>query len=355
MEGFTFSSDTITFNRDANGNEYVLSGTTTTTKISVPSGVHTKITLNGVDMTNLNNIISILAGATLDIEVRTGTMNILTCTATSTTANSTPINVPLGASLFMYGTGSLKVTGGSHNSGIGTGNTNDSGYIYIKDTTIEAIGGNYSPGIGAPILATNDVIKISGSAVITGSGGFNSALIGGGSTGGGGSIIISDNTSIIGYGGDGDGGAAIGKGLNGGEIALSIGNESKISLAAYNYGAFKDDDTINEITDTNIVNIQLATALSTTLESIVRVKDANGVSINVSDIVVPKNYKYIGCTTPGYSGEVTIEVYDETGTILLGTIVESDDTKVNTKNDFTLTSVKFTNVLGREFKKIIHS
>lgn len=354
-EGFTYNGGMITFNKEANGNDYVITGTSTTNRITVPSGVNTKISLNNVDITNISNIITIETGATLNVEVLSGTVNTLICTATTTTSNSTPINVPLGANLFMYGSGSLKVQGGSYNAGIGSGNTIDSGYIYIKDTTIETIGGIFSPGIGAAILATNDFIKISGNAVITGSGGINSALIGGGSTGGGGKIVISDNVSVIGFGGGPDGGSGIGKGLNGGEVALSIGNQSKISLSAYNYGAFKDDDTINAIINTNILNVQLDAALSTTLERIVKVKDSLGNDIGVSNIVVPKSYKYIGCTTPGYSGELTIEVYDESGTIFLGNIVNLDDTKVNTKNDFSLTNVKFLNLFGRERKTIVHS
>jgi len=202
--GYTYASNVLTFTTAANGNTYTITGSTTTKRIVVATGVTADITLSGVSMTHATLSPFELQGtANVTLTLTSGTTNTLKCSATTATTNVSRagLTVPSGTTLTIAGTGTLNATGGKFGAGIGGygyytsasvyGGT-DAGKIIINSGTVDATGGEYSAGIGGGYRGTGGTITISGSTV-NAMGGYYGAGIGGGSL-----TLVATNITISG-------------------------------------------------------------------------------------------------------------------------------------------------------------
>jgi len=229
IPGVTYASNILTFTTSVDPTDtYIITGTgtATTNRIVVNSGVTVNITLSGINITTLSNITEVspfqLQGtADVNLTLEDGTTNILTCsynTANTTVVNRAGLWVPLNAKLTIGGTGALEAKGGYGGSGIGGGfvsnvtvsgsvayTDNAAGTIIINSGNVTATGGGLSAGIGGGLTTGNGgTITINGGTVIAtaAAGGISTyaAGIGGGGNqnygGNGGTITISGGTVI---------------------------------------------------------------------------------------------------------------------------------------------------------------
>ena len=177
------SQGTLTISEDG---DYTVTGTTTTNRIVVGENVTATVTLNGVNITGAEASIVTGASAQSPIDLSTGaTLTLILKDNSSNTitggiggvggTNGAPgIHVPDEATLIIYGSGSLTVTGGSSmtnfgGTGIGGGAIDD----------IEASSGVYrGEDCGTVIILSSGTVNIVG--------GSSSMLDGGGADIGGG-------------------------------------------------------------------------------------------------------------------------------------------------------------------------
>ena len=177
------SQGTLTISENGN---YTVTGTTTTNQIVVKENVTATVTLNGVNITGAEASIVTGASAQSPIDLSTGaTLTLILKDNSSNTitggiggvggTNGAPgIHVPDEATLIIYGSGSLTVTGGSSmtnfgGTGIGGGAIDD----------IEASSGVYrGEDCGTVIILSSGTVNIVG--------GSSSMLDGGGADIGGG-------------------------------------------------------------------------------------------------------------------------------------------------------------------------
>ena len=176
------SQSTLTISEDG---DYTVTGTTTTNRIVVGENVTATVTLNGVNITGAEASIVTGASAQSPIDLSTGaTLTLILKDNSSNTitggiggvggTNGAPgIHVPDEATLIIYGSGSLTVTGGSSTTNFG--GTGIGGAI--DDT--EASSGVYrGEDCGTVIILSSGTVNIvGGSSLMSGSGG---ADIGGG-------------------------------------------------------------------------------------------------------------------------------------------------------------------------------
>ena len=174
------STGTLTIT--GNGN-YTVTGTTTTNRIIVSSGVTATLTLNGVSITGteLDDIygtpasspIDLADGATLTLVLADDSENTLTGGGGGQAGgDSAPgIHVPDDATLIIQGGGSLSVTGGASPAGLGSTGIGGKNGHYDE-------GGNYISGenCGTVIILSKTITVKGGS----GSMGSTGADIGGG-------------------------------------------------------------------------------------------------------------------------------------------------------------------------------
>jgi len=255
VTGVTYASGVLTFTTAANNHTYTITGTTTTTRIVVQTGVTANITLSGVDIRSAAASPILLQGTAAVNLTIVGT-NILSASSVPTAVGNygAGIHVPSDAALTINGTASdtLTVTAGS-GAGIGGSylasttypiTSNAAGTITINGGTVTAIGGGtYSgAGIGGSLGASAGKITINGGAVTaTGGGTYSAAGIGGGyMSDGSGEIIINGGTVTARGGGNsifangagiGGGGAASASGYiggNGGNITITDGTITAI-------------------------------------------------------------------------------------------------------------------------------
>ena len=234
--GYTYASNVLTFTTDANNHTYTITGSTTSKRIIVNTGVTLNVTLDNASITNSVSPIIIRPGSsTLDAPTVnmtiTGT-NVLRCTRSAmpvesnsdtgytagiyVTGNSTSSQRP---TLTISGTGSLTATGGWGGAGIGsgagwgfTGITHEymggsaiHGNIRINSGTVTATGGFGAAGIGIGYYnnAATDpgTIRIAGGTVVAngGSGGYagNDGTIGGAGIGAGNNPVTGKSNITI--------------------------------------------------------------------------------------------------------------------------------------------------------------
>ena len=197
------SQGTLTISQNGS---YTVTGTTSSNRIIVNSGVTATITLAGVSITAPEGepAIDVQGTANLTIILQDSSGNTLVG-GTGTGSHGAPgIHVPSSATLTIQGGGTLNVTGGSSEANIGG----------------VGIGGNStSVGVSSSGEACGTVIILGGTVIITGgstqAGSFDGVGIGGGSQSGGGTggaggtvIILGGDVTVKG----GSGAADIGGG-----------------------------------------------------------------------------------------------------------------------------------------------
>ena len=187
------------------------------THVTIADGA--TVTLSGVDITDITNdnkhqwpAITCLGNAT--IILADGTDNSLRgCYCTG-------IFVPVGSTLTVCGTGSLKALG--VDTGIGSDRSADCGNIRIEGGNITAEGGSNCAGIGSGKKSTCGDITITGGTV-NATGGSSGAGIGSGYESTCGNITITGGT-VIATGGNNATGIGCGAyGINCGDIVISGG------------------------------------------------------------------------------------------------------------------------------------
>ncbi|ABR49921.1 copper amine oxidase domain protein [Alkaliphilus metalliredigens QYMF] len=212
-----YADDTIT-----------ITGTTTTNRVLVSSGVTANITLSNVDIsrTSINQCAFDMSGATINL-------TLIGNNSLSSGLMQAGLKVPAGAVLTINGSGRLtakSVVIGSSSAGIGGGWGQDAGTINILGGTVTAMGGNSGAGIGGGGRGVSSggyggAINISG-GIVTATGGDYGAGIGGGFEGSGGIINISGGTvTAVG----GSSGAGIGGGPSGGSGTINISGNAQIT------------------------------------------------------------------------------------------------------------------------------
>ena len=189
--GYTYSSNVLTFTTAANSHTYTITGTTTTKRIVVNTGVTLNVILDNASITN-STVSPFQLNGTANVSLTLEGNNTLTCSSTAITLgiNRAGLSVPSGTSITIDGSGTLTATAGTGGAGIGGGSASAGagGTIIINSGTITANGGG--PGIGGVFGA---IITINGGTV-TAMGGSGCAGIGGAGTSGfdtvGGTITI---------------------------------------------------------------------------------------------------------------------------------------------------------------------
>jgi len=194
---------------------YILTGTTTSVRAVVLTGVTANITLKDVNITYaIGSPLQLQGSAKVNLTLAAGTTNVLTCSdknsysagTTSLFANGTAgLHVMPNATLTIGGAGTLNATGGSHGAGIGGTAANvgyvnansNAGTITINDGTINA-GGSSAAGIGGGGSGSGGTITINGGTVTATGGG---AGIGGGFYCGGGGVITINGGTVTAIGG----------------------------------------------------------------------------------------------------------------------------------------------------------
>ncbi|MEN1761624.1 stalk domain-containing protein [Anoxynatronum sibiricum] len=203
----------------------IITGTTTTNRVVVNSGVTANITLSDANISRTSFSLSICV-----FDMSGAIVNLTLVGDNFLRSNSLQpgLKVPEGATLTIKGPGSLKAENaftGSSSAGIGGSNNQAGGIINIIGGTITAMGGNSGAGLGGGGLGNGGTINISGGTV-TAIGGDYGAGIGGGTGGSGGIINITGGTvSAAG----GRAAAGIGGGLNGGSGTVSISGNARVT------------------------------------------------------------------------------------------------------------------------------
>ena len=190
--GFTYADNTVTITE---AGYYEFTGTTTTNRIAVQSGLTgVNITLRGVSV----DVGDIYNACAFDM---TGAAVNLTLQDVSTLRGgnfSAGIGVPSGSTLNITSasTGTLNVFGNASSAGIGgTSISRNAGTINIAGGTINSNGGIYGAGIGGGNSGSGGTVSITG-GIVTSTGGASAAGIGGANSGDGGTVSISGGTVI---------------------------------------------------------------------------------------------------------------------------------------------------------------
>ena len=246
IPGVAIASNVLTFNNTVDPTDtYILTGTTTTVRVVVDSGVTANIALSGASITNAVSLFRLMGTANANLTL-SGT-NTLTCTgALGVVGNyQAGLYVAPSAALTIEGTGSLDVTGGAYSAGIGgsymnstVGNSaNSTGTIIINGGTITANSGMYAAGIGGGYYGSGGIVRINGGTVTSISNGTTTgngaAGIGSGISGGNGGIIEITGGTVT---ATAPGGAGIGGGYNSAGGTITISGGTVIATGGY-YGA----------------------------------------------------------------------------------------------------------------------
>ncbi len=152
-----------------------ISGTTSTERIEVASGVSANVTLSGVNITSDNAAFRIANGSTGNVTVTLEGDNYL---KSGKSYAGLQKNDYCEGVLTINGTGSLTATGGENGAGIGGGAYARCQNIIINSGTVTATGGKDGAGIGGGNESCQDIIINSGT--VTATGGENGAGIGSG-------------------------------------------------------------------------------------------------------------------------------------------------------------------------------
>lgn len=229
--GWTLTGNVFTITGDV-----IITGSTTTNRVVVASGITVNITLNGATIdVNGSGTCAFDAGG---LSAPGSTVN-LTLSGDNTLISGDDyagLQVSKNSVLNISGSGTLVAKGGEYAAGIGSGNSlvtgvTEGGAIIINSGTITATAGLYgAAGIGGGEGGDGGVITIWDGTV--NAEGSNGAGIGGGEGGEGGVITIWDGTvNAESYNGAGIGGGAY---ANSGTITIHKGT---INAKSITYGA----------------------------------------------------------------------------------------------------------------------
>ena len=203
-----------------------ISGTSTSDRIEVASGISANITLSGVSInvsTTSYCAFKIADNSTGNVTVTLIGDNVL---KSGTLCAGLQKNGTSG-SLTINGSGSLTAEGGMYGAGIGGGNMGNGTNIEISSGTIIATGTTSAAGIGGGKNGYGSNIKITGGNV-TATGGSYAAGIGGGAgdygsnSSYGSKITVSGTSTVVNAKGGDSGGAGIGGGQNGQGTEIEI-------------------------------------------------------------------------------------------------------------------------------------
>ncbi|MCI7767622.1 MAG: hypothetical protein MSJ26_06545, partial [Oscillospiraceae bacterium] len=216
-----------------------ISGTTTTDRIEVASGVSANITLDGVDIdvSSKSNTaafkIADNSTGNVTITLADGSENTLKSGRNCAGLQKNGSGEGIGKLTIKSesGTGKLTATGDEYGAGIGGGEYGTGSNITISGGTVTAIGGLEGAGIGGGYSGSGSNITISGGIVTVN--GMAGAGIGGGYSGTGSNITISGGT-VTATGGSGGAGIGGGDNQSGSYITISDGT---VTAKSANKGA----------------------------------------------------------------------------------------------------------------------
>jgi len=206
IPGVSIASNVLTFNTAVDPTDtYILTGTTTTVRVVVATGVSADITLSDISITNSAvSPFQLVGTANVNLTLEASTTNVLKCSSTVTTAGAirAGLYVPIGTKVTIGGTGTLEATGARYGAGIGGSPTtttvtssNSHGTIIINSGTIIATGGAFGAGIGNgcyTVASSGGIITINGGTITAT--GNNATGIGGAYNADGGTINITGGT-----------------------------------------------------------------------------------------------------------------------------------------------------------------
>jgi hypothetical protein len=212
---------------------YVITGSTTTDRIVVQSGVTATLKLDSASITSSNHALDVSSDATVTLLLKHS--NVLQTTG----INYAGLHVPAGGTIVINsadGSGILTANGGLHGAGIGSGfNEGSTGDITIKGGTVNAQGGEFGAGIGAGENCTGGTIVIDG-GIINAYGSTHGAAIGGGYNGSNSGSIIINGGVINANNSSSARGAGIGGGTNNNTGNIII-NNGIVNAIGSKYGA----------------------------------------------------------------------------------------------------------------------
>jgi len=241
--GWTYANDIYTIQDDA---DVIVTGNNAGSERRITVADDAKdviITLEDVTISGLNLGQSALSlGNGAEVTLMLAGTNILTggndCASIQTT----------GATLTIYGTGSLTANGGDSSAGIGGSNGSSGGTITINGGTVTVMGGGNGAGIGGGNNGAGGDITINGGTVTVYGSGWG-AGIGGGIYSAGGDITITGGTVSVlasslgvGIGGGGNGGESDKVGGAGGNVSISGGIVTVFGYCGIGGGAYSVDD-----------------------------------------------------------------------------------------------------------------
>lgn len=230
--GYSYASNVLTFTAPGEYTVAMASGVASTDmdRIVVSAGTAdspVKITLDGVDIKRTGPggscAFDIQGGSVVELTLEADTHNTLV-----SGPNFAGLNMDASATLTIKAngtgasTGALAARGDSFCAGIGGGQDDNGGTVYISGGTINVQGGVGAAGIGGGFRGNGGAVYIQGGTVYA-QGGNDGAGIGGGEYGNGGTITITGGT--INSQGSADGtGIGDGSGGSGGAVYISGGS-----------------------------------------------------------------------------------------------------------------------------------
>ena len=229
--GYTYTGNIVTITE---AGTYVFTGSSTTNRIKVNSGVAADITLRDVSI----NVSGFGYPYACAFNMSGAAVN-LTLTGINTLKsgiNYAGLQVPANSTLAVTvaSTGSLISTGGRYGAGIGGGRSSSGGTINIAGGEVTAYGGESGAGIGGGSEGASGDIVISGSKV-TAVGGADASGIGQGAfSGGSGTVSISGGTVNATGGNNGSG---IGGGYYSPSGTITISAAAVVTAKGGSYGA----------------------------------------------------------------------------------------------------------------------
>ena len=174
------STGTLTITQDGS---YTVTGTTSSNRIIVNSGVTATITLAGVSITAPDEqpAIDVQDTANLTIILQDNTANTLAGGASVANTGAPCIRVPSNATLTIQGDGTLNVTGGSSeaaNAGVGIGGNSAEAAQHAEACgTVIILGGTVSITGGSTDVGTFSGVGIGGGSQSGGTGGAGGTVI----------------------------------------------------------------------------------------------------------------------------------------------------------------------------------
>jgi hypothetical protein len=212
---YQYSNNTVTINKNGH---YIITGSTTTDRVVVQSGVTATITLDNASITSSGHALAVDTGATVTLLLKKS--NILQTIGD----NYAGLHVPEGSTILINSAGipgsengMLAANAMRDGAAIGSGQNGSSGIITIDGGTVNAISKYGGAAIGSGQNSNSGIITINGGTVNAIS--EYGAAIGSGENGSSGMITINGGTIYV---NNNAGGAGIGSGSNGSISTITI-------------------------------------------------------------------------------------------------------------------------------------